>query len=115
MEGKGDIIIYQAEDGTSHLEVKLQKESLWLSLRQITQLFGRDKSVISKHIKNIYSEQELNKNSTVAFFATVQSEGKRKIKRDIEFYDIDLIISVGYRINSKQGTQFRISNDQAYH
>ncbi len=81
---------------------------MWLNLNQISDLFKRDKSVISRHLRNIFQSKELNKNSTVAFFATVQNEGGRNIERDIEYFNLDAIISVGYRVNSKQGTQFRI-------
>lgn len=108
MESKGEIIIYQSQSGESHLEVKLQDETLWLSLNQLSQLFERDKSVISRHIKNVYDDGELNRSSTVAFFATVQQEGRRTIRREVEYYNLDAIISVGYRVNSKRGTQFRI-------
>lgn len=94
--------------GETQIEVKFEKETVWLSLNQITDLFGRDKSVISRHLRNIYKEGELEKKATVAKNATVQIEGNREIKRDIEFYNLDAIISVGYRVNSKQGTQFRI-------
>ncbi len=108
MEGKGEIIIYEAEGGKSHLEVKLQNETLWLNLNQLSQLFERDKSVISRHLKNIFTEGELTQTATVAFFATVQTEGKRQIKREVEYYNLDAIISLGYRVNSRRGTQFRI-------
>lgn len=103
-----EIILYQTEDGEINIDVNLKNETIWLNLNQISELFGRDKSVISRHIKNIYKDEELNRSSTVAFFATVQNEGRREIKRDIEFFNLDLIISVGYRVNSKRGTQFRI-------
>jgi len=103
-----EIILYQTEDGEINIDVNLENETIWLNLNQISELFGRDKSVISRHIKNIYKDEELNRSSTVAFFATVQNEGRREIKRDIEFFNLDLIISVGYRVNSKRGTQFRI-------
>jgi death-on-curing family protein len=108
MEGKGEIIIYQTEDGRSALDIRLEKETLWLSLNQISELFDRDKSVISRHLKNIFSESELESQSTVAFFATVQKEGKREVIRQVEHFNLDVIISVGYRVNSKRGTQFRI-------
>lgn len=94
--------------GETQIEVKFEKETVWLNLNQISKLFGRDKSVISRHLRNIYQEEELEKEVTVAKNATVQIEGKRKVTRDIEFYNLDVIISVGYRVNSKQGTQFRI-------
>ena len=105
---KKDIILYQAEDGKISVDVNIKDETIWLNLNQIAELFGRDKSVISRHIRNIYKDEELNRSSTVAFFATVQNEGGREIERNIEFYNLDLIISVGYRVNSKRGTQFRI-------
>ncbi len=104
----GKIVIYTSADGIVQTEVCLVSESLWLSLNQIAALFERDKSVISRHIRNIYKEAELELNSTVAFFATVQNEGGRQIERNIEYYNLDMILSVGYRVNSKRGTQFRI-------
>lgn len=102
------IELYKSSNGESQIEVRFENETVWLSLNQIAELFGRDKSVISRHLRNIYKEEELDFNSTVAKNATVQKEGKREIKREIEFYNLDAIISVGYRVNSKQGTQFRI-------
>ncbi|MES2004718.1 MAG: virulence protein RhuM/Fic/DOC family protein [Bacteroidota bacterium] len=104
----GEIIIYQAADGQTSIEVKLENETLWLSLNEIATLFGRDKSVISRHLKNIYKEGELSQDATVAKNATVQNEGKRKVNRAIELYNLDAILSVGYRVNSMRGTQFRI-------
>lgn len=100
---KGRIVLYK-----NKLEVRLEKETVWLSLNQMADLFGRDKSVISRHIHNIFKTKELQRNSTVAFFATVQNEGGRSIERTIEYFNLDSIISVGYRVNSKRGTQFRI-------
>ena len=100
-----DIIIYQTADGESKIEVNLKKDTLWLNLNQISQLFDRDKSVISRHIKNIFKEEELEKNSVVAFFATTAADGKTY---QVEYFNLDLIISIGYRVNSKRGTQFRI-------
>ena len=102
------IIIYQTNDGVTTVEVKLQEDTLWLTLNQIASLFERDKSVISRHFRNIYEEGELDRSATVAKNATVQNEGERKIVRDVEFYNLDAIISIGYRVNSKRGTQFRI-------
>ena len=109
---KSDIRIYKTDDGITSIEVKLEKETVWLNLNQISNLFERDKSVISRHINNIFKEGELDKTSTVAKYATVQKEGNRKITRNIEFYNLDVIISVGYRIKSKRGTQFRIWANQ---
>jgi death-on-curing family protein len=108
MKGKGEIIIYQTEDGKSQLEVHLQNESIWLSQKMMAELFQKDSDTISLHLKNIYKEKELNENSTTELFSVVQEEGSRKIKRKIKFYNLDAVISVGYRINSKRGTQFRI-------
>lgn len=99
--------IYSSE-GETQIEVRFEKETVWLSLNQIADLFGRDKSVISRHLKKIYSTGELEQSATVAKNATVQIEGKRKVEREIETYNLDAILSVGYRVNSKQGTQFRI-------
>jgi prophage maintenance system killer protein len=104
----GEIIIYQASDGQTSIEVKLENETLWLSLNEMATLFGRDKSVISRHLKNIYNEGELSQDATVAKNATVQNEGNRRVSRAIELYNLDAILSVGYRVNSMRGTQFRI-------
>lgn len=92
----------------TQIEVRFDNETVWLNLNQLAELFGRDKSVISRHLKNIFNEGELSKSATVAKNATVQKEGDREINRQIEYYNLDAIISVGYRVNSKQGTQFRI-------
>ena len=105
---KGEVVLYEAKNGTAKLDVKLVEETVWLNLMQLTILFNRDKSVISRHIGNIYKEKELERVSTVAKFATVQTERKRKVEREIEFYNLDVIISVGYRVKSQRGTQFRI-------
>ncbi|HOZ91237.1 MAG TPA: RhuM family protein, partial [Bacteroidia bacterium] len=102
------IELYRSSNGETQIEVRFEDETVWLSLNQIAELFGRDKSVISRHLKNIYKESELNYSSTAAKNATVQTEGKRNITREIDYYNLDAIISVGYRVNSKQGTQFRI-------
>ena len=103
-----EVILYQTEDGKSRLQVHFSGETAWLSLNQLSELFQRDKSVISKHIRNIFEEGELKPEATVAKFATVQSEGDRTVSREIEFYNLDVIISVGYRVKSHRGTQFRI-------
>ena len=102
-----DVVIYKKHDKVQ-VEVTYENESLWLNLNQISNLFDRDKSVISRHIKNIYKEEELPEYSTVAKNATVQKEGKRKVNRQIEFYNLDIILAVGYRVSSAKGTQFRI-------
>ncbi len=103
-----DIKIYQVEDGKTEIQVKLHNETVWLNLMQISELFERDKSVISRHINNIYKENEIDRVATVANFATVQTEGNRKINRFVDYYNLDVIISIGYRIKSQRGTQFRI-------
>jgi hypothetical protein len=103
-----EIIIYQADELAAHIEVRVLDETVWLNRHQISLLFDRDIKTIGKHINNVFLEGELTKNSTVANFATVQYEGGRKVERQIEFYNLDVIISVGYRVKSKRGTQFRI-------
>ena len=102
-----DIIIYKSPNGETQIDVRFEEETFWLNLYQISKLYNKDKSVISKHLKNIYIEGELDKKATVANFATVQKEANRKVSRSIEYYNLDAIISVGYRVNSKTGTQFR--------
>ena len=104
----GAVLLYQTEDGKSQIEVTLDGETVWLSIDQMAELFQRNKSTISRHIKGILESGELNANSTVAFFATVQTEGSRQIERQIAYYNLDMIISVGYRVNSHRGVQFRI-------
>ncbi|NWF99257.1 MAG: virulence protein RhuM/Fic/DOC family protein [Nitrospirae bacterium] len=104
---KGEIVIYRSPQGPE-IQVKLEKDTVWLNLNQIAVLFDTHKSGISRHIKNIYKDKELERVSTVAKIATVQIEGGRKIERKIEYYNLDVIISVGYRVNSKRATQFRI-------
>jgi len=102
----GEIILYQPDNSIS-IEVRMEAETVWLNLNQIAILFDRDKSVISRHIRNIYSEGELRKKATVAKNATVQLESGRQVMRQIEYYNLDVIISVGYRVKSLRGTQFR--------
>src|SRR5260370_10655913 len=104
----GEFLLYQTEDGRTRLEVRVQQETVWLSLNQLAELFQRDKSVISRHIKNVFDEGELQREATVAKFATVQTEGGKQVARDIEFYNLDVIISVGYRVKSHRGTQVRM-------
>ena len=104
----GEIIFYQSEDGAVRLETRLENETLWLTINQMAELFNVDKSGISRHLKNIYATGELSRQATVANFATVQVEGDRSVERDLEYYNLDAIISVGYRVNSIRGTQFRI-------
>jgi prophage maintenance system killer protein len=111
-DNKGEIIIYIKEDGRTQIDVKLQGDSLWLSQKLIAELFEKDVNTVNDHIRNIYEEKELVPESTTAVFATEQQEGKRKIKRNVTFYNLDLILSVGYRVSSKQGTAFRIWANQ---
>jgi hypothetical protein len=103
-----EIIIYTSEDGRTRIDVHVENETVWLSLDQMADLFQRDKSTVSRHIKNIFEEGELNELATVAKFATVQTEGNRQVERLIEYHNLDVIISVGYRVKSPRGTQFRI-------
>jgi prophage maintenance system killer protein len=101
---KNEVIIFQTEQGGIAFKGDLQKETIWASLQQIADLFGRDKSVISRHIKNIFNEQELEKESVVAFFATTAKDGKTY---QVEYFNLDMVLSVGYRVNSKLATRFR--------
>ena len=107
-ESKGELIIYQTEDGLTKIEVRMENDTVWLSLDQMADLFQRDKSTISRHIKNVFQEGELTEDATVANFATVQFEGDRQVTRNITYFNLDVIISVGYRVKSLRGTQFRI-------
>ena len=103
-----DILIYQNQEGNIKIDVRLQEETVWLTQAQMGQLFGKDKRTISEHISNIYSEGELEKSATVRKFRTAQTEGNRQVERELDHYNLDVIISVGYRVKSVQGTQFRI-------
>jgi len=103
-----DILIYEPKGQAIRIEVSLRGDTVWLSLNQLENLFGRDKSVISRHLRNIYKSGELTRKSTVAKYATVQTEGDREVTRQVDYYNLDAIVSVGYRVNSKRGTQFRI-------
>ena len=107
-QDKGNIILYQTPDGQPKIEVTLSGDTVWLTADQMAELFQRNKSTISRHIKNVFDEGELQADSTVAFFATVQNEGHRKVERNIAFYNLDMIISIGYRVKSHCGVQFRI-------
>ena len=104
----GQFLVYQTADGKLKIDVRFQGETVWLSLNQLAELFQRDKSVVSRHIKNVFAEGELSPERTVAKSATVQTEGEKQVTRVIEFYNLDVIISVGYRVKSQRGTQFRI-------
>ena len=108
MENKGEIIIYQTEDGLTKINVKMEDETVWLTQKQMAELFGVNVPAISKHIQNIFEEGELNKDSTVSKMEIVQMEGSRNVKRITEIYNLDVVISVGYRIKSSVATNFRI-------
>lgn len=108
MQPKSEIILYQSDELPEHIEVKIEEDTVWLTQMQMASLFGQTKQNISLHINNCFKEGELVRASTVKESLTVQLEGKRKVNRKIEFYNLDVIISVGYRVKSKQGTQFRI-------
>ena len=101
------IEIYQGSDGQTQIEVKFEKETVWLNQKQMGILFDKDTDTIGLHLKNIYKDEELGEISTTEDFSVVQQEGKRKVTRNIKFYNLDAIISVGYRVNSKRGVQFR--------
>ena len=108
IDNKGEIVIYTTKKGNTALDVKLEQDTVWLTQKQISQLFKKGLPTINEHIKNIYKEHELTTDSTVRKFRIVQKEGDRLIEREVEFYNLDVIISVGYRVKSKEGTLFRI-------
>ena len=102
------LILYTTEDGLTKIEATFDRDTVWLSIDQMADLFQRNKSTISRHIGNVYKEGELDRTATVAKFATVQMEGERQVERQIEYYNLDVIISVGYRVKSQRGAQFRM-------
>lgn len=106
---KNEILLYQYNELAEHIEVRIdeEKETIWLTQKQMGILFEKDTDTIGLHLKNIYAEQELEENSTTEYFSVVQNEGNRKVTRNLRFYNLDAILSVGYRVNSKRGTQFR--------
>ena len=101
------IVIYQTEDGQTHIDVRLENETVWLTQAQMAELFQTDRTSIVRHINNIYKVEELDRKSTCAKIAQVQTVGKRNVKRNIPYFNLDMIISVGYRVNSKRGVKFR--------
>lgn len=105
---RGEIIIYQAPDGAAALDVQIKKETVWLSQRQMSLLFEKDTDTIGLHIRNIYREGELEEAVTTEESSVVQDEGGRQVRRSVRFYNLDVVISVGYRVKSLRGTQFRI-------
>ena len=108
MEKNSEIVIYQNQEGSIKIDVVIEDETVWLTQAQTCELFQKSKATISEHIKNIFEERELEEFATVRKIRTVQQEGDRSVNRDIEFYNLDVIISIGYRVKSPQGTQFRI-------
>jgi prophage maintenance system killer protein len=104
----GEILVYEAPDGSAQVDVRLDRETVWLNQEQMAELFGRERSVVTKHIRNVFKEGELDPMATSAKFAQVRSEGGRTVTRDVDHYNLDVIISVGYRVKSQRGTQFRI-------
>ena len=107
-ENSGELLLYQTEDGLTRIEARLVNETVWLTQGQMADLFQKDKRTVSEHISNIYDEGELSREATVRKFRTVQAEGGREVSRGLEYYNLDVIISVGYRVKSHRGTQFRI-------
>lgn len=107
MEEENNIIIYQLEDGKTKIDVKLEDETVWLSQQQMAKLFSTSRTNIIEHINNIYAEEELDKTSTCQNFRQVRKEGNRTVNREIPYYNLDMIISLGYRIKSKVATNFR--------
>lgn len=107
-EHKSEIIIYQNPDGNIKIDVRLEEETVWLSIEQMAMLFGKGRSTVAEHVANVYEEGELEQNPTCRKFRQVRKEGAREVERDIDHYNLDVIISVGYRVKSPQGTQFRI-------
>ena len=101
----GEVLVYEAPDGEFRVDVRLQRETVWLSLTQMAELFGRDKSMISRHLRNTFRSGELEREAVVARSATTAADGK---SYQVEFFDLDAILSVGYRVNSMRGTQFRV-------
>jgi prophage maintenance system killer protein len=108
IKNKGEIVIYQTPDGVAELDVRLEQDTVWLTQKQIAELFGTEIPAISKHIRNIVKDGELEENATVSILEIVQKEGKRSIVRQVSHYNLDMILSVGYRVNSKNATKFRI-------
>jgi len=108
MTEKKQIEIYRSDDGQTQIQVRLEKDTIWLSQAQMAELFDKNSDTIGLHLRNIYKSGELEKPATTEESSVVRQEGKRQVRRKIKFYNLDAIISVGYRINSKKGTQFRI-------
>ncbi len=104
----GEVVVYEAPDGEARVDVRFDRDTVWLTRQQMAELFGRDRSVVTRHIRNVFGEGELDPKTTCAKFAQVRSEGGRTVSREVDHYSLDVIISVGYRVKSLRGTQFRI-------
>jgi hypothetical protein len=104
----GEFLLYQTEDGNTRIEVRMEGQTVWLSLNQMADLFQSTKQNVSQHIQSVYEEGELNREATVKQYLTVQTEGSRRVQRHIEHYNLDVVISVGYRVKLHRGTQFHI-------
>lgn len=111
----GEIVLYRAKDGRTVLDVRLDRETVWLTQRQMSQLFQRDTDTVGLHIRNAFKEGELDRAATTEQSSVVQSEGGRKVRRNVAFYNLDVVISIGYRVKSQRGTQFRIWATQVLH
>ena len=107
-----EIILYTTEDGIIKINVQLDNETVWLTQKQLVELYQTAKSTVSEHIKNIYTDEELTPDATVRKIRTVQNEGKREVERALDYYNLDMIIALGYRINSKIATQFMLRSTE---
>jgi len=112
MTSHNEIVLYQHDSGSKHIDVRIEDETIWLTQQKIVELFESSKANISEHLKHIYKSGELEELATIRNFRTVRKEGGRMVSRELQFYSLDVIISVGYRVNSKRGTQFRIWANQ---
>lgn len=107
IDNKGEVIIYQTEDGLTHIDVRMEDETVWLTQQQMAELFQSSRTNVVEHIKNIYDERELDEESTCRKFRQLRLEGNRQVERELPFYNLDIIISLGYRIKSSVATKFR--------
>ena len=112
MSEENQIVIYQGEDGQNQVDIKFDGDTIWLSQAQMAEIFEKDSDTIGLHLKNIFKTGELDQNTTTEESSVVRKEGRRNVKRKIKFYNLDAVISVGYRVNSVRGTQFRIWANQ---
>ena len=107
MSNAQQFLIYQSEDGVTRIDVMLDAETLWLNQKQLTELFGKAKGTISEHIKHIFEDGELTPLATVRLFRTVQTEGEREVNREVEYYNLDMVLALGFRVRSPVGVRFR--------